>query len=63
MVYQLAENMHCSAAEVGQRVSVAELIDWLGWSRYREARRDQQREVEKAKREAARQNRGRRGSD
>jgi hypothetical protein len=63
MVYQLAENMHCTAAEIGQRVSVAELIDWLGWSRYREAREDQRRAAAKAKAEAERRNRGRRGSD
>jgi protein-L-isoaspartate O-methyltransferase len=63
MVYQLAENLHCTAAEIGQRVSVAELIDWLGWSKYSEARRDQQREIAKAKQRAERQNRSRRSGD
>lgn len=52
LLFQLAENMGCSAAEAGQRVSMAELRDWLGFYRYREARRDQAREQARIEREA-----------
>jgi hypothetical protein len=61
MVFQLADQLHCTAAEVAERVSVRELIDWLGFYRWREAKREQAREVAKAKRDASR--RGRRASN
>lgn len=51
----MAENMHCSAAEVGQRVDMAELVDWLGYYRHKRAHEDARREQAQLARATERQ--------
>ncbi len=44
LVFQLAETMHCSATELSQRMSVHEMVDWIGYYKRQAARRDQERQ-------------------
>jgi hypothetical protein len=49
-----------TAGELRRRMSLPELIDWLGYDRYKAALDDQARERVKMEREAERKNKGRR---
>ena len=44
LVFQLAETMHCSATELSQRISVHEMIDWIGYYKRHGGRLNQKRE-------------------
>lgn len=57
----MAENMHCSAAEVGQRVDMAELVDWLGYYRHKRAHEEARRAQAQLDRATQRQQKMERG--
>ena len=49
-----------TAGELRRRMTIRELIDWMGYDRYKGALDDQARERVKMEREAERKNKGRR---
>lgn len=60
LVYELADKWGWPASFVGQWVDMPELVDWLGFFRYRVARRDAERETKQMQRENERKPRSRR---
>lgn len=52
--FQLAERLGMTAAECRRRMTTREMIDWMGYDRYKGALEDQARERVKMEREAKR---------
>ena len=58
--FQLAERLGMTAAECRRRMTMGEMIDWMGYDRYKAALEDQARERVTMEREAKRQPKRRR---
>ena len=57
-MFQLAERLGMTAMEVRRRMTIPEMIDWMGYDRYRAALEDQAQE--RMKMESAAKRKGRR---
>jgi CO/xanthine dehydrogenase Mo-binding subunit len=53
-VHELAERLGMTASECRRRMTVGEMIDWMGYDRYKAALEDQARERVTMEREAKR---------
>ena len=53
--FQLAERLGMTAAECRRRMSLPEMIDWMGYDRYKAALEDQAREQVKMQRKETQQ--------
>ena len=53
--HELAERLGMTASECRRRMTVGEMIDWMGYDRYKGALEDQARERVKMERDAARE--------
>jgi len=60
--HELAERLGMTAAECRRRMTVGEMIDWMGYDRYKAALEDQARERVEMERDAAREAAKKRGS-
>ena len=52
--HELAERLGMTVAELRRRMTIAEMIDWIGYDRYKAALEDQARERVTMEREAKR---------
>ena len=59
-VHELAERLGMTASECRRRMTVGEMIDWMGYDRYKAALEDQARERVTMEREAKREPKRRR---
>lgn len=57
-IYWLAEKLHLPAREVAERVDTAEMVDWIGYSRYKAALEKAAMAKANAKRDMEKQQRG-----
>lgn len=58
--HELAERLGMTAAELRRRMSIPEMIDWIGYDRYKAALEDQARERAKMQSKAGAKRGGRR---